>query len=180
MEAQIIGVWTAFNTLTTELAVAAITEWPKCLNHYKKQKIDLGDLLEAGDDQEWKGRIGDLARLFIGFDSFAKTVEAYERLFDESVSDVIKRKPLKMASVVRNQCIHEACIVTKKFLGDAKLAGIEPWQSATVGELLPINGRAIAELCEEVIQGANDLILALDSWLGKLPRLAKTPPLPAE
>jgi hypothetical protein len=168
LESQIIGVWTAFNTLTTDLLVAAVNTRPNCLYSMGQQQIELKTLLDAGDD--WSSNIGNLSRIFFRLDSYAGkggTVEAYNRLFrDAKIDEALGRPITATACLVRNLCIHDNTVATADFISQAKKLKAEPWQSAREGELLTLNGKDVAELLEGVIHSANDLVRALDLWIG--------------
>lgn len=167
LESQIIGVWTAFDTLTTDLLIAAISSQPKCLYNLGRTEIPLSALIDAGVDQDWSGRMGELARLFIRADHFQSKRDAYRQLFKDSSIDKLLGSPdVKMTQAVRNSCIHDASIATANFIRQAKAWKMEPWQSVQIGELIPINGRDISALSEGVIHCANDLVRALDGWIG--------------
>ena len=180
LEAQINGVWTAFNTLTTDLCVAVVNQKPELLKRFEGMQITVGELLACGD-RNWNDRMGDLLRMTVRLDSFDGTREAYKRLFNNAqINKVISSPELTLACLVRTQLTHDGGIVTENFIRQAKKKQFDPWETFTPGTLLPLDGRLTAALSEGVVNRANELILAVDGWLNLPGESSPKPPGPAE
>ena len=168
MESIVIGAWTAFDALTTDLFVAAVNVRPELLRPFDKRQITIGDLLDGGNDLNWNGRFGELLRLFVRLDSYREKKEAYERAFKyDRIKDAINSSKADAANLVRNLLIHDSGIVTDDFvrqIGD--LQELSVWKVAKVGGRLNLHGHSVAGLTEDLVECANELILALDEWLG--------------
>ena len=82
LEAQVIGVWTAFNTLTTDICTAVVDSNPNHLNKLGQKQITLENLLKAGDGTSFSWTPGELVKLFANLDSFPGTNIAYKQLFN--------------------------------------------------------------------------------------------------
>lgn len=165
----------AFDTLTTDLCIAAVNSRPKALlNFGEERQVKLKLVVEGFLGSSWEGRIGDVVREFVKFDSYKNTREGYDQLFrGTKIVDAIKCEAAMVASLVRNQITHDGGIVTANFIAEAKKLKAEPWQSAAAGALLPLDGKNVSALSEGVVQCANGLIRAVDDWLK--PRAKQAP-----
>jgi hypothetical protein len=177
LEAQITGVWTAFQVLTTDVCIAAVNAQPKIMLGLGDREIKLKTLLKDGSPHDWTGRMGELLRIFVRFDSFQNTVDAYEQLFRgvPAISSAINSPAARTACLVRTQLAHDGGIVTDNFVKQAEDKQMDPWRKATVGERLPLDGRNVSALSEGVIHCANDLIRAVDEWMSLPAKRAAKP-----
>src|SRR5262249_36278275 len=143
----VVGVWTAFDTLTTDLCVAVINAKPELLTKLGDGQTTLNELLRHGDGHDWSGRLGELVTIFVRFDSFKNTRDAYKQIFDDkTISAVLNCPSASIACLVRTQITHNAAIVTSSFKTQAQEKQAEPWKSAEIGKLLPLNGRNVGSL----------------------------------
>ncbi len=113
---------------------------------------------------EWANCLECLSNL----DSHNSKVDAYKLLFKtDRITALITSTDVKVACLVRSQLIHDSGIATEKFVKKAKALGVAPWNAVAQGDRLPLDGVNVATLSEAVVHRANDLILALDEWLGR-------------
>jgi hypothetical protein len=166
LEAQVLGAWSAFDTLTTELCVAVINAKPELLDKIGDRQTTLRDMLRAGGNHDWSGRLGELVKLFIRFDSFKATRDAYKQIFDDKAISAILNSPSALvACLVRTQIVHDGGIVTGSFKMQATELKAFPWRDATIGQFLPLDGKNVGSLTKDVVHCANSLIRAVDGWL---------------
>jgi hypothetical protein len=166
LEAQVIGVWTAFDVLTSELCVAAVNADPRSLYNFGDQKIELKSLLKASVAGDWSGRMGELLKEFVRLDSYKGKVDAYKQLFQtERIRKAIESPAIRLACLLRSQLVHNSGLADSSFVAQAKKINMEPWNSVQEGQRLPLDGVNVAEVSESLIHSANELIMAVDERL---------------
>jgi hypothetical protein len=164
--AQVIGAWTALDTLTSDLWAAAVNVEPGVLYNMQKKKILVKHLLESGRF-DWTNKLGDLLRNRIRFDSFSVTKQVYKRTFKSSpaIFKPLESDELAVACLVRNNLVHNAGKATDKFVELAGKKGLAPWNTVKMGQKLPLDGLNAAAIAESIVTCANELIRAVDDWL---------------
>jgi hypothetical protein len=83
LSAQIIGAWTAFNALTTDLWITIVNRHPHLLDKLGKTKISLKILKEHR--YHTSGRMGHLLSEKMRLDSFRGTRFAYQKIFKDDL-----------------------------------------------------------------------------------------------
>jgi hypothetical protein len=169
---MIIGTWTAFEVMASDLWETALNEHPKKLaslssaNGKMEKVIELYELEKAGYDlSRTMGTVFKQGGKF-NFQSLAGIREAYTTAFriDKSaVEEAITDKALDALSLTRNILVHRSGKIDDKFR--MKAADI-PLLSKWIGsESVKLDGGDVTTFINPVLGCSFQLIKAVDDWL---------------
>lgn len=173
LASQIIGAWTALESLIEDTWVAAVNTHPDvAIYEYKERSFRLEELGKR--DFNWEGRVGDLLKDKMEFGHLEKEQKAYEKLFPNQrrLHAALASSKLEAAHSVRNSLVHNAGFASKGY--DEKRKGNakkqikpfhRPWRDVGEGELLPLNGKNVAALTSIIVLTGNRLLREIDGWL---------------
>lgn len=170
LSAQIIGAYTAFETLAKDLWIAAVNGRPAKLGSrvevVRSQQIPLTQLQQY--DFNLKQHMGDLlegdGKGKVRFDSIDSIRESYAAAFAESAFVKVLNKPeLFGLSEVRNLLVHRSGIADRKFV--SRMKSNSDWSHTPAGTILPLNGALAAKLTTTAVQCSIELARGVDCWL---------------
>lgn len=162
--AQIIGAWTAFDSLTNDLWIAAVNLRPKTLVDRITKTVS-AKLLQK-HDYNWKGKMGELLKE--DFSSFEATKAAFSKLFPgTAIAGVFDNAELKATCALRTCLVHNAGIATES--ASTATRGWPIWKDVQPNSPIPLDGERVAKTTDIVIQAGSDLIRLVDGWLEAIP-----------
>lgn len=135
LEAQLVGAWSAFETLTEELWNATSSYFP--------------------DDFNFKPRFRRLESIR---DTYKQLIPA-----SDEINEILANNDLRKLNLVRNVLVHRAGKVDYDFLDGAEKIGWNSGE--IIDRPIIINGRRVKELVNPVVKAGEDLIRALDRWI---------------
>jgi len=170
LNAQVIGAWTAFETMAKDLWVAAVNQRPKSLgglDEVSGEKVaTLKDLHRYRFDL--RDSMGTLLEGKIRLDSLDKFKKYYRAAFQsEGIVDALRDPELFALSEVRNALIHSGGIVDKGFFKHMKSHPV--WSTVNLGDDIPLDGQRVAFLTDTVIARGTEVVRGVDSWLDANP-----------
>jgi hypothetical protein len=187
---QIIGAWTAFETLAGDLWEAALNCHPHRLSDLKGKRpkrarttatIEVApDPLSAGAetdkrlnlsslqqyDYDLSEHMGTVLRYRYNFTVLDSIRDAYWQAFSKDNEDVcgaIMDESLDAIAAVRNVIVHKAGIVDQEFINKTKRS--LRLSAVTSKQRLAIDGPLVQYLVEPVISQSVKLTQAVDKWL---------------
>ncbi len=172
--AILIGAWTAFETLSTDLWIAAVNQRPHTLGHsepkasddvvvFQRKSILLDHIRDW--DFDLREHMGDAIAYKFNFQSLKGIRHAYEKTFpDEStVNEPLKHPDLWLLSSIRNLYVHRGGIIDVTF--DRNVQSNEELAVLGIGEELRPSSDLIKQLLQSAYRCSVDLLLAVDKWL---------------
>jgi hypothetical protein len=177
LSAQVVGGWTAFETMAGDLWEAALNCHPHGLSELKGKQAPLpvdarqnAKTIPLTIFQRYKfdlsKSMGTILRERRGFDTLENIRGAYlEAFFSDAteIENILSSSALDTLNAVRNLIVHRAAIVDQKYLGRTKSLPTAP--RADVGKPILIDGEVIANLVQPVFELGCRLIVAVDNWL---------------
>lgn len=161
---QIIGAWTALETLITDVWVAAVNAHPELAARCSKDKSFTIQRLQQ-HDFNWTGRVGELLKDKMKLDDWDKAKQTYEQTFDAPRLDAaLASITLEAARLIRNSIVHNAGNANSDFAGKRKNFH-RPWRDVREGEQLPLDGRRVARLTSIIVLTGNRLLRKVDGKL---------------
>jgi hypothetical protein len=181
--ALLIGAWTAFETMASDL-------WEQCLNQFPKLAFIAMDAEVDPDDDEaeierkrrikfslpnsfvqeqglnLENKMGGLLRQRWDFQRLASIEDAYLKVFQDSKQDIeriFENLSLECLSAVRNIIVHKAGIADEKFTWQVKKH--TTLKAVAKGEFVPIDGILVKELVSASIDQGRALLDFVDKWL---------------
>lgn len=173
MSAQIVGAWTAFETLAGDLWEAALNSHPAGLSELKGPRSD-----GAGDGksvplnilQQFKfdlsKSMGTVLKQKYSFDRLENIRDHYFNAFyrdNDRIEAILNNKAIDALSSTRHLIVHRSSIVDQRYLNRSKNLPAAP--QALVGQPILLDGETIVCLVDPVLQLGRDLIMAVDDWL---------------
>lgn len=186
LSGMVIGGWTAFETLATDLWKEALNLHPKTLSQLNgkwrsktaasaeiyeddespasDKKISLGDLYQ--NDYDLSKCMGTVLRRHYRWSTLSTIREAYGEAFSKDFDDIksaIEHPSIDALGAARNVLVHKAGIVDKEFKKQSK-----DWpQFAHLAENQPLelNGAIVRDLLEGSLGNTISLLKSIDTWL---------------
>jgi len=187
MSMQIVGAWTAFETLFGDLWEAALNAHPEGLADLKgksKQKVKGDDdgrrMVQISLLQKFKYDLskvmGTMLKDKVDFTSLNGARDAYALAFWEhadSIHEALANPAFRAISAMRNLIVHKAGICDTEYERNSKglqnlIPHLEP------GCILTLDGEILARTLVPALKCAMQLIRAVDAWI-----VAKSPIVPA-
>jgi hypothetical protein len=180
LEAQIVAVWGAFETLAGDLWVECVNQRPRLgfialgtepksedpEEHSKQIKKKYAFTVEKLRDPNIGTKMGTLLRDDrTKFTRLAWIFDAYCTVFGDEpkISDALDGKKLKQLSALRNVLVHKAGFVDDEFWQKARgHARLEQFEK---GKRIAVDGNLCAEFCGEGVRCSVGLIKFADDWL---------------
>ena len=188
LSSMIIGTWTAFEILASDLWVAAVDAHPYELSQLKAWKWVTQKPRErkAKKNKPPKCRSSGLPRKYprilglkkgktlaedkIRFASLRSIKESYMSAFychHGGIKKVLESRELKVLASVRNLLVHKSGIVDGRFL--KQINGTSSFLRQPVGRRLPICGQTTGDFVESGFRCSSNLIKEVDQWLANHP-----------
>jgi hypothetical protein len=171
LQAQITGMWTAFEYLAGDLWKAAVDAYPDAARKYKDKQVKLTDTLldkVTVGPYDIHANFGTMLvdAEFVGFSSLAKMKAAFSgALHSEEISEkILGHKAIEALNIVRNVIAHKAGIADDEYARRQRAAGA-PFRK--LNRKLPITGKVVHELIAPVLLKSAELICATDAWISK-------------
>jgi len=189
---QLIGAWTAWETLAGDLWKMALNLHPATLvnllglkRRIEKKVTGKWDTLEptsgkrespeitismmaAATDGSFDARdkMGTILKEKFSFQRLSGIREAYSAAFSrdsDRVDSALADTALDKLNLIRNVLLHNAGVVDRAFLDGANNL---PWNTQTeLDKPIPLNGEIVRDLINPVLQLGVDLIHAVDGWI---------------
>jgi hypothetical protein len=176
LAAQVIGAWTAFETMATDLWIEVVNRRPAILGERlasapdsenprtgKGKSIPFDELQKHQFDL--RAHMGDAMAYKFHFSKFEDLKHAYSTIFDgeDSVLKHLADSALWVVNAVRNLLVHRGGIVDQAFLRKVKS---NPELSALkAGDEMPLDGKMTAEMTGTCIGASTGLLSEIDQWL---------------
>ncbi len=168
LAAQVIGAWTALETLIEDVWVSAVNAHPElATGAYKKRNFTIEDLNRY--DFNWNGRVGELLVDRMEFGHLINDRGAYENTFPRltKVHKALASGKLEAAHCVRNSLVHDAGLANLGY-EKARNKFHLPWRDVKQGQKLPLDGKNVAKLTSIIVLTGNRLLREVDCWLLRL------------
>lgn len=183
----VIQAWTIFETVAEDLWVTAVNKHPARLSRLRghprskygkprqteqPKRDDQSVSLSANDLEEYRfdvsEHMGDilLRNKRVSFRAISGIREAYHRAFDKHADDVdsvLDDAGLQYTAAVRNVLAHKAGRVDGEF--KEQTAGISGVPAVADGEVFPLTGQIVAELCDATMSCSGSLIRSVHEWI---------------
>jgi hypothetical protein len=173
LSAQIVGAWTAFETMTGDLWEAALNCHPAGLSELRGKGTAAtadGKMVSLMMLQKYKydlsSKMGTLLKEKRSFDRLEDIRGYYAEAFYEGAGTIVKlldEKSVDALAAVRNLIVHRASVVDQLYLNRTKSLTNVP--RAAVGKPVVLDGKIVYDLIQPVIQIGCDLIIAVDGWI---------------
>jgi hypothetical protein len=174
LSAQIVGAWTAFETLASDLWEAALNCHPAVLAELRgtRKGAPAGESKTVRLDQLQRFRydlstsMGTILKEKRSFDRLSSIRENYSDAFAkdaDEITDILNHKSADALSAVRNLIAHRASRVDQRYLDRTKNLTSVP--KANIGERIILNGELTAKLVAPVLGNGQKLLIAVDQWL---------------
>lgn len=188
---QVIGSYTAFETLVGDLWEAAINCQPGTLSELngKRSRIKSSvdhrpststDNASDGDKSlssvtlssinrlgyNLSNRMGTLLRERVPFTSLKVIREAYSVAFSkryDAIDSALASPALDALSVVRNVLVHRAGVADEAYRRRSN--GLLTIPKANLGEVIGLDGEIVAGLVDPMLESVSALIKAVDQWI---------------
>jgi hypothetical protein len=189
---QIVGTWTAFETLAADLWEAALNAHPSVLadlsgkakTRYVLDRSEVAGSLEPAAPEppesekvvklSWLQRtgydishkMGTIHRDRFSFDRLSGIRQAYAAAFSKHYTDIdrwLGDGSLDAVSQVRNVVVHRAGIADPEYTKRAKRLKTAPKLEA--GEQIQFDGESFCALTVPMLEAVTGFILAVDSWM---------------
>lgn len=164
LASQVIGCWSAFETLATDLWVQLVNIRPKlAVRCLKGKQFPLEALQKHGFN--WEFHVGELVKDKAGLGTFDGIKKAFAELLPQvpEITNALNADSLGAVRSVRNCLVHRSGIADSCFLNETK--SVPPWRDVKVREQLPLDGANVAELVNAVIEVGCCLVKSVDQWL---------------
>lgn len=180
----LIGGWTAFEVLASDLWVTAVNRFPllgiRALDaepagtdseevsaRKSKKLVSVVAQRVLEPDFDLRQSMGDVLADDFPMTKFPLIVNAYKTIFrDESVLNIIRHLDIRSLSAVRHALVHNAGKADDDFLRQVK--GDQRFCNSTKNTVIPLNGAVVAQLLAAVRSQASELIKYVDSWCATL------------
>jgi hypothetical protein len=189
LTSQLVGIWTAFETLAVDLWKASLNAHPKTLSHLQgtQKRIQRNckgkdvDGVSSEPDKSLKlhaihrltegtcdirNAMGTLLQPLFPFQRLEGIRAAYSAAFSkksEKVDGALSHECLDVLCHIRNLIVHRAGIVDARFVSDTLQYDAAPKVAA--GHSLEVTGSVVVELANPVIECGVELISAVLDWL---------------
>ena len=181
--------WTIIETMSADLWEAALNIHPSSLANLTgaPKRLKGGQINQPGSaSKESKSvrldeiskhefnvanKMGTILRGRFEFSSLDGIREAYASAFDKGSAEIdraIADKSLDTLSAFRNVIVHRDAVADSEYVRKTKFLSSLP--AATVGHHLLLDGDIVVRLLKPAIAAANQLFIAVDSWLVKSSR----------
>jgi hypothetical protein len=169
---QIVGAWTAFETMTGDLWEAALNCHPAGLSELKGKTSGTGDgkmvslMMLQKYSYNLSTKMGTLLREKRSFDRLEAIRDAYTEAFYTDVARIttlLGEKSVNALAAVRHLIVHRASVVDQRYLDRTKSLPNVP--RAAVGKPIVLDGKIVHDLIQPVMQIGIDLIVAVDAWI---------------
>jgi hypothetical protein len=179
--------WTIIETMSGDLWESALNIHPESLANLTgaPKRLKGGQINQTGSaskesksvrldeisKHEFKiaNKMGTILRGRFEFSSLDGIREAYASAFDKGSAEIdraITDKSLDALSTFRNVIVHRDAVADSEYIKKAKfLTALPP--APRVGHHLLLDGDIVVRLLKPAIAAANQLFIAVDSWLAK-------------
>ncbi|MGD0464642.1 MAG: hypothetical protein ABSB74_19330 [Tepidisphaeraceae bacterium] len=180
--AQIVLAWTAFESLSADLWVAAVNVRPNPLatragapsgGKGQPKSLTIPQMSEYAHNFDLSKVMGDVLKneKKVDFVSLASTSAAYEMAFDTPLA-LFGDDQLRLLELVRNLIVHDGGTVGQKFIDDleiAKLTGHRDCAGVVKDKPFPLNGEMTSRFVESATCSGKTLITFVDKYLQQEP-----------
>jgi hypothetical protein len=173
--AQLLQVWTAFESLSNDLWVKAFNErptrlvpqWSKGSQDKQDKSIPITDLHRAGFDV--RNKMGTILRDRgrVSFNSIETTKKAYERAFGDFVGQFFDNPQLRVLELTRNLIAHRAGKIDSTFIKE--IPSNHPFGLLEDENDLQLTDEIVRDLCSVSIESSIRIIQYVDNWMDKNP-----------
>jgi hypothetical protein len=172
LSAQLLQVWTAFESLSSDLWVKALNERPiklvlKWSDSSKDKSIPITDLHRAGFDV--RHAMGTILRERgkASFLSLESTKDAYKRAFGDFVSAFFDNTQLRVLELTRNLIAHRAGKIDTTFIKEIPTG--HPFGVLEENKDLRLTDEIVRDLCSVAVESSLKIIEYVDDWMDKNP-----------
>jgi hypothetical protein len=180
LEAAVIGSWTTFEVLASDLWVAVVNRFPllgvraldadpdpsdKAEEQERKAKkpVSVAAQLTLRPDFDLRRSMGDVLADAFPMISWGKILHAYNKTFREkSIADVFRDSGLRSLSAVRNALVHNAGKADKDFT--QQVSGDDRFRHLKPDDDIPLDGAVVSQLAASAIRQGVTLIRVVDEW----------------
>jgi len=193
MSSQVVGAWTAFESLTGDLWEAALNVCPKVLaklsgvsrrieklaqgkplpqlqggsREVDDKKVSLGDIEKfTRGTYDLRQNMGSMLRARFNFSVLEEIRQAYSCAFakrHDVIDAALADKAIDALNIVRNIIVHNNGIADDEYV--QRLKSIPPAPPLKLGESLQLDGKIVKELIGPVIRRMAELITEVDLWV---------------
>lgn len=166
---QVIGAWTAFDTLATDTWKTVVNLCPdRAAKAYKDRQFSMTRLQQHKFN--WQGRVSELLAKGMNLSSFKEIKKEFKKLIPELEDLHSQLESLKVVSDIRNILVHSAGVADENFVSRYEWNGLE------AGKPLPLDGPIVRDLTDRVIHAGNHLLKSVDDLLASPVAPASTSP----
>ena len=179
MSAMLIGLWTAFESLSQDTWIVAVDARPV---PFAQRVLDPGADLKGGDQSKtvsWKvisgagfDLRGSMGRVLVrakkvDFQQLESIRAAYKIAFAGELEKIFEsyNNDLSLLEAVRNLFVHKGGIVDEKFVN--RVQNIPRAKGAEIGKAANVNGKFVSQRAESVLNCAIALVNAVDCLLAE-------------
>lgn len=171
LKSQLIGIWTAYEVLVSDIWIATLNEkpilskgWMKSNPKDQEKSISLSLLHKTHFDLR-----KCLGSIFVesgkvSFLSLAFTRDAYERIFESIPNSLLDDPYLRILELTRNLFAHRAGKIDEKFIREMQSLS-HPFGGLKIDEGLRLTGEIVRDLNAVVVSRGTELIKFADEWL---------------
>ncbi len=170
-----INAWTTYESLATDLWIAAVNSRPSKLGHRIAKPTADGAGKSILFDEiaihrfDVRDHVGDILATKYNFNKLDELKGAYSRAFgkDSSTARLLFDQKLRMASQVRHVLVHRGGIADQEFIDNTK--GIPEMPPVARDAEIPLDGTMAAILVDGTTRLAIELLRAVHGWLSANP-----------
>ncbi|HEY4311925.1 MAG TPA: hypothetical protein VGN12_20930 [Pirellulales bacterium] len=172
LAAQIIGSWTAFETLVGDLWIVAVNECPRELvkrmapsgKEEASKWLPFRLLMKHHFDlRRTMGNVLVESRK-VSFKTLDDIRSAYRSIFrGDAVMGAIDNRGLDILHAVRNALVHRSGFVDDAF--KERMKGFDSWGEMQVGAEIELSGAIAADLTGASITSATTMMTEVDNWI---------------
>ncbi|MBB6220554.1 hypothetical protein [Rhizobium leguminosarum] len=170
LASQVTGIWTAIETLASDLWISALNAHPAILAELRgktekgSKSVQLYRLAQFGFDVQ--GNMGSILASEQNFSRLATIIDAYYAAFSEDadeIIEIIRAKPIYAVSQVRHLIVHSASRFDDEYLRKTK--SIDYLPKGSVGDKMALDAESVDAILRPALKQAVSLISAVDKWL---------------
>jgi hypothetical protein len=190
LSSMIVASWTAFESLSSDLWIAAVNAFPNPLavnvgqspskppremekdKKSQEKSFTVSKMHEYDRNFNLSAVMGNLLaeEKKVEFTSLGSTATAYEAAFGKPLN-LFEDDQLRLLEIVRNLIVHDGGKVNDEFMGKTKKANLQNHADCTeakVGDLLPLNGEMVKRFADCSAKAGTELIRFVDRYLQHL------------
>jgi hypothetical protein len=176
MEGQLLQIFTAIESVSSDLWVDAVNASPKQLvmawanspQTKGDKSISLTEIHLA--DYDLQKRMGTILRTLkkVSFQSLNETKEAYAKTFGDNGKKLFQDKQLLVLELVRNLLAHQGGRIDGIF--KKNIEGLDhPFGTLIEDDKIQLNGTIVRDLCAVVVAEGKKAIRMVNGWLAANP-----------